>query len=200
MEAPLLFKYIEHVVVVHVWSCMIQVWQQVVFMSLRPWWVLTKNDQSKHAEKVKFSVKNPVATSGTSAEVAGWLRTDSVKELWEINEVIQIISNPNLRTVSCLWVWYFHQFNVGLLYIDFPLHEGHLFHVDLRGKNHLHHAHLRMNPVELSLEVQATTFQGFWVINDCFGPICWKKLSQTTILCIMYVVAQKLALSNSSGG
>lgn len=37
-----------------------------------------------------FSVKNPVATSGTSAEVAWWLRTDSVKELWEINEVIQI--------------------------------------------------------------------------------------------------------------
>lgn len=41
MEAPLLFNiYIENVVVVHVWSCMIQVWQQVVFMSLRPWWVL----------------------------------------------------------------------------------------------------------------------------------------------------------------
>lgn len=87
---------------------------------------------------------------------------------------------------------------MGILYIDFPLDGGHLFHVDLRGKNHLHHAHLRMNPVELSLEVKATTFQGFWVMNDGFGPICWKKLSRTTILCILYVVAQKLGLFISS--
>ena len=64
--------------------------------------------------------------------------------------------------MSCLWVWYFHQLNVGLLYIDFPLHGGHLFHVDLRGKNHLHHAHLRMNPVELFfVRSRLRRFKGF---------------------------------------
>ena len=151
---------------------------------------------------MKFSVKNPVATSGTSTEVAWWLRTDSVKELWEINEVIQIqiwgLWVFCEFDTSTSWMWDFSS----LYWLSSP--RGAPLSCRLARKKSLASCSPQDEPGRAIPWGQGYDVSRVWgddePQNDLFWSNLLEKKSQSTILCIMYVVAQKLGLFISSEG